>query len=215
MLKPKFKEKRLNLNFFYKMLKRLIDIFLSIIGIILLTPIFIIISLLVKLSSNGKIFYLGKRIGLNGKQFIILKFRTMYENSDKGPSTTSKNDKRITFVGRFLRKYKLDELPQLFNILIGDMSFVGPRPELKKYTDLYKGDEKLILTVKPGLTDFSSIYFSHLNELIDDKNPDKSFEEKILPKKNLLRVEYVKNQSLLLDLKLILKTLMKLFGFKW
>tara|TARA_B100001287_G_scaffold256858_1_gene242034 strand:- start:209 stop:715 length:507 start_codon:yes stop_codon:yes gene_type:complete len=168
----------------------------------------------VKLSSPGKIFYLAPRVGLNGKSFRIIKFTTMRENSDKGPDTTSRNDQRVTNIGFFLRKYKLDELPQLFNILIGDMSFVGPRPELKKYTDLYKGDEKLILKVKPGLTDFSSIYFSNLNELIDDENPDKSFEEKILSKKNLLRVEYVKKQSFLLDIKLILKTLVKLFSFK-
>ena len=197
------------------MLKRLIDIILSIIGIILLIPIFILISVAIKLSFNGRVFYLGERTGLNGKSFKIIKFRTMYENSDKGPSTTSRNDNRITFVGRFLRKHKLDELPQLINILTGDMSFVGPRPELKKYTDLYKGDEKLILTVRPGLTDISSIYFSNLNELIDDKNPDKSFEEQILFKKNSLRVEYVKKNSLLLDIKLIFKTLVKLFGRKW
>ena len=196
------------------MLKRLIDIILSIIGIILFFPIFIIISIVIKLTSVGRVFYFGKRIGLNGRPFKIIKFRTMKENSDKGPDTTSRNDNRTTFVGRFLRKHKLDELPQLFNILFGDMSFVGPRPELKKYTDLYKGDEKLILTVKPGLTDFSSIYFSNLNELIDDENPDKSFEEKILSKKNLLRVEYVKKQSFLLDIKLILQTLVKLFSFK-
>jgi lipopolysaccharide/colanic/teichoic acid biosynthesis glycosyltransferase len=196
-------------------LKRFIDIFLASIGIILLSPIFFVVMLVVKFSSTGKVFYLGERIGLNGKPFKIIKFRTMVENADKGPGTTSKNDKRITFIGRYLRKHKFDELPQLFNILIGDMSFVGPRPELKKYTDLYKGDEKLILTVRPGLTDISSIYFSNLNELIDDINPDKSFEEKILLKKNFLRVEYVKKQSLLFDLNLILKTLVKLFGFKW
>lgn len=196
-------------------LKRFIDIFLASIGIILVSPIFFIVMLVVKFSSTGKVFYLGERIGLNGKPFKIIKFRTMVENADKGPGTTSKNDNRITFIGRYLRKHKFDELPQLFNILIGDMSFVGPRPELKKYTDLYKGDEKLILTVRPGLTDISSIYFSNLNELIDDINPDKSFEEKILLKKNFLRVEYVKKQSLLFDLNLILKTLVKLFGFKW
>lgn len=195
-------------------LKRFIDIFLASIGIILVSPIFFIVMLVVKFSSTGKVFYLGERIGLNGKPFKIIKFRTMVENADKGPGTTSKNDNRITFIGRYLRKHKFDELPQLFNILIGDMSFVGPRPELKKYTDLYKGDEKLILTVRPGLTDIS-IYFSNLNELIDDINPDKSFEEKILLKKNFLRVEYVKKQSLLFDLNLILKTLVKLFGFKW
>ena len=215
MLKPKFKEKRLNFNFFFhKIIKRSIDLILSILGILLMLPIFIIITVSVKISSTGRVFYLGKRIGMNGKPFKIIKFRTMKENSDKGPSTTSRNDYRITFVGRFLRKHKLDELPQLFNILIGEMSIVGPRPELKKYTDLYKGNEKLILTVRPGLTDISSIYFLNLDELIDDKNPDQSFEKKILLKKNFLRVEYVKKQSLLLDLKLILKTLVKLFGFK-
>jgi len=196
------------------MYNRIIEFFFSLIIIFLLLPLFILIALMVKLSSYGKIFYLAPRVGLNGKSFKIIKFRTMYENSDKGPSTTSKNDKRIISIGHFLRKHKLDELPQLFNILIGDMSFVGPRPELKKYTELYKGDEKLILTVRPGLTDLSSIYFSNLNEFIDDENPDKSFEEKILPKKNLLRVEYVKKQSLLLDMMLILKTLMKLLGIK-
>lgn len=196
------------------MYNRIIEFFFSLIIIFLLSPLLILIALIVKLSSYGKIFYLAPRVGLNGKSFKIIKFRTMKENSDKGPDTTSRNDQRITKIGFFLRKYKLDELPQLFNILIGDMSFVGPRPELKKYTDLYKGDEKLILTVKPGLTDFSSIYFSNLNELIDDENPDKSFEEKILPKKNLLRVKYVKKKSFLLDIKLILQTLVKLFSFK-
>ena len=196
------------------MYKRIIEFFFSLLIICLLLPLFTLIALMVKLSSYGKIFYLAPRVGLNGKLFKIIKFRTMKENSDKGPDTTSRNDQRVTKIGFFLRKYKLDEMPQLFNILIGDMSFVGPRPELKKYTNLYKGDEKLILTVKPGLTDFSSIYFSNLNELIDDENPDKSFEEKILPKKNLLRVEYVKKQSFLLDIKLILQTLVKLFSFK-
>ena len=199
---------------FYIYFKRLFDILFYLFGILLLFPILIAIVVTVKLSSKTNVFYMSSRTGLNAKSFKILKFRTMYGNSDKGPSTTSRNDKRVSSVGRFLRKHKLDELPQLINILIGDMSFVGPRPELKKYTDLYKGDEKLILTVKPGLTDISSIYFSNLNELIDDENPDKSFEEKILPKKNLLRVEYVKKQSFLLDIKLILQTLAKLFSFK-
>jgi lipopolysaccharide/colanic/teichoic acid biosynthesis glycosyltransferase len=198
---------------FYIYYKRLFDILSSLFGILILFPILIAIAFTVKLSSTGNVFYVSSRTGLNGKLFKIIKFRTMRENSDKGPDTTSRKDQRVTNIGFFLRKYKLDELPQLINILIGDMSFVGPRPELKKYTDLYKGEEKLILTVRPGLTDISSIYFSNLNELIDDENPDKSFEEKILPKKNLLRVEYVKKQSFLFDVKLILKTMIKLFGF--
>ena len=198
----------------YECSKRLFDIVLSIFAILILLPLFIIISIIVKATSPGDVFYRGIRAGLHGKVFKIFKFRSMYTGSDKGPRTTSKADARITFVGVYLRKYKLDELPQLFNILFGDMSFVGPRPELKTYTDLYKGDEKLILTVRPGLTDFSSLYFSNLNELIDDKDPDKVFEKNILPKKNYLRIEYVKKRNFLLDLNLILKTFIKVVGFK-
>jgi lipopolysaccharide/colanic/teichoic acid biosynthesis glycosyltransferase len=198
----------------YECSKKLFDIFLSIFAILMLSPFFIIIAITVKATSPGDVFYRGVRTGIHGKIFKIFKFRSMYTGSDKGPGTTSKADARITYVGAYLRKYKLDELPQLFNILFGDMSFVGPRPELKSYTDLYKGDEKLILTVRPGLTDFSSLYFSNLNELIDDKNPDRVFEKTILPKKNRLRIEYVKKRNFLLDLKLILKTFIKVVGFK-
>jgi lipopolysaccharide/colanic/teichoic acid biosynthesis glycosyltransferase len=198
----------------YECSKRLFDIVLSIFAILIFFPLFIIISIIVKATSPGDVFYRGIRTGLHGKVFKIFKFRSMYTGSDKGPGTTSKADVRITFVGVYLRKYKLDELPQLFNILFGDMSFVGPRPELKTYTDLYKGDEKLILTVRPGLTDFSSLYFSNLNELIDNKDPDKVYEKNILPKKNYLRIEYVKKRNFLLDLNLILKTFIKVVGFK-
>ncbi len=196
------------------MFKRLFDIIFSIFGIIILSPIFIILALSVKFTSPGPILYLGKRTGLNGKSFKIFKFRSMFLNSEKGPGTTSKNDKRITKIGFYIRKYKLDELPQLFNILFGEMSFVGPRPELKKYTDLYTEEEKIILSVRPGLTDISSLHFYNLNELIDNENPDYDFEKKILSQKNLLRISYVKQQNFWLDLTLIVKTFIKIISFK-
>ena len=196
------------------LLKRLFDILLSIFGIIITFPILIIIAISIKLTSPGPILYLGNRTGLNGKAFKIFKFRSMHIGSEKGPGTTSKNDHRITKIGFSIRKYKLDELPQLFNILFGDMSFVGPRPELKRYTDLYKGEEKIILSVKPGLTDFSSLYFFNLNELIDNNNPDYVFEKKILYKKNRLRIAYVKQQNFWLDILLIIKTFLKLIRLK-
>ena len=205
----------MSLNFsFYEFAKRFTDILFSVLGILLLLPIFIIIAILVKTSSQGNIFYLGQRTGRYGKLFKIYKFRSMYLGSEEGPGTTSRNDPRITSIGFYLRKYKLDELPQLFNILKGEMSFVGPRPELKYYTDLYAGEEKIILSVQPGLTDFSSLYFSNLNDLIDDKDPDKAFEKNFLKNKNKLRIEYVKKRNYFLDIKLIFKTIIKVISTK-
>lgn len=198
----------------YDFAKRTLDILLSIIGIFLFLPLFITIAVLVKISSNGNIFYLGQRTGRNGKLFKIYKFRSMYQGSEKGPGTTSRNDLRITTIGKYIRKYKIDELPQLFNILKGDMSFVGPRPELKQYTDSYTAEEKIILSVRPGLTDFSSLYFSNLNDLIDDNDPDKSFEKKFLKNKNELRLEYIKKRNFFLDIKLIFKTVIKVLSTK-
>ena len=187
---------------------------MSFFGIIFLSPIFLFIAILVKFTSAGTILYKGERTGLFGKSFKILKFRTMVMNAELGAGTTSRNDSRVTFVGRRLRRYKLDELPQLFNIFFGDMSFVGPRPELQKYTRQYQGEEKLILSVRPGITDFSSVKFSNLNELIDDDNPDASFEERVLPEKNKLRLQYVNECNFWLDMKLILLTLLRIIGIK-
>ena len=136
----------------------------------------------------------------------------MYVGSEMMAGSTSRNDPRITIIGKFLRKYKFDELPQLINVFNGEMSFVGPRPELKKYTDQYHGEELLILKVKPGITDLSSIKFSNLNALIDDDNPDKFFEENILAIKNTLRIEYVKNATFFGDLRLLILTIHKLLG---
>jgi lipopolysaccharide/colanic/teichoic acid biosynthesis glycosyltransferase len=187
---------------------------MSFFGIIFLSPILIFIAILVKYTSAGKILYRGERTGLFGKGFKILKFRTMVMNAELGAGTTSRNDARVTYVGRILRRYKLDELPQLFNVFFGDMSFVGPRPELKKWTDQYQGEEKLILSVRPGITDFASVNFSNLSELIDDDNPDAFFEEKFLPDKNRLRLRYVNECNFWLDIKLILLTLLKVMGRK-
>jgi lipopolysaccharide/colanic/teichoic acid biosynthesis glycosyltransferase len=198
----------------YKFSKRFFDIFMSFFGIICLCPILLFIAILVKFTSPGKILYRGDRTGLFGKSFKILKFRTMVMNAEFGAGTTSRNDSRITYIGHFLRRYKLDELPQLFNVLFGDMSFVGPRPELKKYTSQYQGKEKLILSMRPGITDFSSVTFSNLNELIDDNDPDASFEEKVLPEKNRLRLQYVYECNFWLDIQLIFLTLLRIMGIK-
>lgn len=194
------------------MTKRLFDIIFSFIALILLIPLFFLISILVKLTSEGPILFKGVRSGKDGVPFNMYKFRSMYIGSEILAGSTSKNDFRITPLGKFIRKYKIDELPQIINVLKGNMSFVGPRPELKKYTDLYQGEELLILTVKPGITDFSSIKFSNLNTLIDDEDPDKSFEDNILFLKNKLRIEYVKTSSFLVDLRILILTVLKLLN---
>ena len=198
----------------YLVAKRLFDIFFSSIGIIAFFPLFLVVSILVKFNSPGPILFKGLRTGKYGIPFNMYKFRSMYLGSEKMAGSTSRNDSRITTVGKFIRKYKIDELPQLINIFKGEMSFVGPRPELKKYTDQYKGDELLILKVKPGITDFSSIKFSNLNDLIDDDNPDSNFEKNILASKNILRIKYVKTATFFGDIKLIFLTILKLLSIR-
>lgn len=196
---------------FYNFFKRFFDLTLSVTLLIITFPILCAIGIAIKHESEGPIFYLGKRIGLNGVSFFIFKFRTMYLGADLGASTTSRNDPRVTRIGRPLRRFKLDELPQLFNVIIGNMSFVGPRPELAKYVSEYKGLEKLILEAKPGITDLASLEFYNLNTLIDDKDPDGSFESKVLSRKNSLRIYYVINRTFALDMMIIVKTFFKLF----
>lgn len=198
----------------YLIAKRIFDILFSTIAIIIFFPFLILVSIAVKLSSSGPILFKGIRTGKCGIPFNIYKFRSMYVGSENLAGSTSRNDPRITLVGKFIRKYKIDELPQLFNVFKGEMSFVGPRPELKKYTDQYQGDELLILMVKPGITDLSSIKFSKLNNLIEDNNPDNFFEKNILPSKNLLRVQYAKTATFFGDIKLIFLTLLKLISNK-
>jgi len=174
-------------------------------------PITIAVALAVFFVSPGPVFYRGERSGRDGKIFKIFKFRTMVLDAEKlgGPSTAD-NDPRNIKIGRFLRKYKLDELPQLFNVLKGDMSIVGPRPQVKKYTDLYQGEEKLILTVKPGMTDYASIAFINLDQILGNENVDKIYMEKIEPEKNKLRIKYAKDSSLFADIKIIWLTLVEI-----
>ena len=198
-------------NLVYAFFKRVIDFFLGLIFLIFLSPIFLIIASIIYLDSKGPIFYMPIRTGLFNKKFRIIKFRSMNVDADLGPDTTSRNDKRITRVGRFLRKFKLDEIPQLINVIKGEMSFVGPRPELPKYTDQYNSEEKLILSVIPGITDYSSIYYSKFNELVEDDNPDYYFEKYIFSNKNKLRLKYVKDRKFIIDLFIFIKTIIVIF----
>jgi lipopolysaccharide/colanic/teichoic acid biosynthesis glycosyltransferase len=194
----------------YNFIKRLIDIFLSSILLLIFFPIIIISSVLVKISSPGPIFYRAERAGLYGKKFLIIKLRTMYVGSDKGSGTTAFQDPRIVKYGTFLRNYKIDEMPQLINVLIGDMSLVGPRPELLDYVKRYKGDEKKIMNVKPGITDYSSIHFFSQELWVGKKNAQKVFDKHVLHVKNSLRLKYVNEQSLFTDIKILILTFINL-----
>lgn len=191
------------------MLKRLFDIIFSFTGIVLLLPAFLVVVPIIKLGSKGSVFYRGVRVGRYGKLFRPYKFRTMVKGAEKlGGSTTAEQDPRITKVGKFLRKYKLDEFPQLINVLKGEMSFVGPRPELEEHTCLYNKEEKIILTVKPGMTDYSCLEFISLDKVVGEEDADKVYIQKVRSEKNRLRVKYAKNHSFLEDLKIIIKTLL-------
>ena len=194
----------------YLFFKRSNDLFFSFLAIIFFIPIFLIILLLIKFDSVGPVLFLTKRTGKDNKKFIMFKFRTMYFNSSTENRTTSSNDDRITRVGKLLRKLKFDELPQLFNVFLGDMSIVGPRPELPYYTDQYSKEEKIILKVKPGITDFSSIEFYNLPDLVPDENPNEFFEKNILKTKNKLRIKYINEIGFKTDLKILFLTMKKI-----
>jgi len=192
-------------------MKRTFDIFVSTIGLLVLWPLMALIALAIKCSSAGPIYYHGIRTGKHGETFRILKFRTMVDNAEQlGGFSTGRDDPRVTGIGRFLRKHKLDELPQLINVLRGEMSIVGPRTEMPAYTDEYEGEEQLMLTVRPGIADYASIKYANLGEILGNEDPDRVYEEKIRPIKNQLRVKYVKEQSFLGDIRIILQTLLKL-----
>ena len=196
------------------MIKRLFDIIFSFFGLIIVSPILGVITILIKISSPGPVFYRGTRIGRAGKSFKIFKLRTMVENAEAlgGPSTAS-DDPRLTKIGKFLKKYQLDELPQLINVLEGEMSLVGPRPEVKMYVDMMADEErKTILSTKPGMTDLASLWNFHESDVLKgSSDPEKIYQEKIRPEKIRLQLEYVKKRSFLLDLKIILKTIAKIF----
>lgn len=190
--------------------KRSLDLVVSAAGLVLLSPVFLVIGLLIKFDSKGPVFYRGMRVGLYGKPFRMWKFRTMYVNTESLGTTTGKDDPRVTRAGRPLRKYKIDELPQLINVFRGDMSIVGPRPEVEEHTSEYAGDEQLILTVRPGITDYASIRLHNLSELVGSEAPHRVYVEKIRAEKNRLRVAYVKQQSFKEDLKILFQTLARL-----
>ena len=194
----------------YPAAKRLFDIVFALLGLVLTLPLFAVIALLIKRDSEGPVFYRAPRVGKDGKPFKMLKFRTMVANADKigGPSTAN-DDPRITRVGRFLRRYKLDELPQLINVLKGEMSFVGPRPEVQQYVDMYTEEEKAILTVKPGITDWASLWNSDEGAVLaGSPDPEKAYLELIRPTKIKLQLEYVRRRSFLTDLGILLRTVM-------
>lgn len=196
------------------MFKRLFDIFCSAIGIIVFSPLFLLLWIAVKLESNGPAFFLQTRVGKNNHDFKLYKFRTMYLDSEsRGQLTVGMRDPRITKVGYTLRKYKLDELPQLFNVLLGDMSLVGPRPEVRKYVDLYNDEQMKVLSVRPGITDIASIQFINENELLaTSENPEEFYIKEIMPQKLALNLEYINSNLLLKDVGLILKTIFKIFS---
>ncbi len=186
--------------------KRIIDFIVAFFLLIVALPFFVIISLIIVIDSGFPIFYKPLRDGYKSKPFHIYKFRTMVKDADKGDGTTALNDPRITRAGKILRKLKLDEIPQLINVLNSTMSFIGPRPELLKYTGRYEGEEKLILQVRPGITDFSSIEFINLDEIVGEENPDEMYEKYVLKQKNQLRIKYAKEVSLKTDIALFTKT---------
>ncbi len=191
--------------------KRAFDVLASAAALVVLSPLLLAVAAGVKLDSPGPVFFRGVRSGLHGKPFRILKFRTMVVDAARigGPST-GRDDPRVTRFGSFLRRYKLDELPNLACVLIGQMSIVGPRPEVPQYTSLYRGEEALILTMRPGITDYSSVRFIDLASHIGSEDVDANFESRVLPVKNRLRVRYVKEWSFRNDMRIIGSTLLAL-----
>lgn len=189
-------------------MKRIFDLFFAFLGIMLLLPIYLLIAIFIKLDSKGEILYKQERIGKDGIPFYVLKFRTMVPDAfSKGALTVGSRDPRVTGVGFYLRKYKLDELPQLFNVLFGEMSFVGPRPEVKKYTDLYNENQKVVLSVKPGITDYASIKYRNENDLLaQSSDPEKLYIEEIMPEKLNLNLKYINDNNVFKDIKIIINT---------
>lgn len=190
-------------------MKRLFDIVCSFLGLVFLSWLFVIVALWVGLSSKGGVFYRQRRVGRFGKDFTLWKFRSMRVNSDtKGLLTVGGRDSRITSAGVFIRKYKLDELPQLFNVLKGDMSFVGPRPEVRKYVDLYTEEQMRVLSVRPGITSPASIKYRNENDILArEDDPEKYYIDVIMQDKLAIGLDYIDHQSMITDIKLIFQTI--------
>jgi lipopolysaccharide/colanic/teichoic acid biosynthesis glycosyltransferase len=188
---------------------RILDFLFSFFGLITLSPFFLLIALFIKISSTGPVLYMQSRIGLNGAEFSVYKFCTMRINSDKlGLITVGGLDPRVTPFGYYLRKYKLDELPQLINVLTGDMSLVGPRPEVSKYVDLYTQEQRKVLSIRPGITDWASIYYHDENEILGQSaDPEKDYIEKVIPDKLQYNLIYIEKYGPLEYLKIVFSTL--------
>lgn len=193
---------------------RFFDVFFSLIGLILASPLFIILSIWIKTDSKGPVFFIQERVGRNDKNFSLYKFRTMfYKSQDNIQLTIGNRDSRITRLGYFIRRYKVDELPQLINVFLGQMSLVGPRPEVRKYVNLYNEDQRAILSLKPGITDYASIKFVNENELLaKSPDPEKVYVQEILPQKIELNMIFINNPSLRHYFHIIFLTFKRLFN---
>ena len=191
---------------------RFFDFILSLVGLVVLAPIFIVLAIWIKIDSQGPVFYKQVRVGQNGIDFGLFKFRSMVVDADKkGLITVGGRDPRITRSGYFIRKYKLDELPQLINVLVGDMSLVGPRPEVRKYVDLYTDEQQKVLSVKPGITDYASIEYMDENEILGkSSDPEKTYIEEIMPEKIKYNMKYIQNKNVSEYFKIIFLTLLKI-----
>ena len=191
---------------------RFFDFILSLVGLVVLAPIFIVLAIWIKIDSKGPVFYKQVRVGRNGIDFGLFKFRSMVVDADKkGLITVGGRDPRITRSGYFIRKYKLDELPQLINVLVGDMSLVGPRPEVRKYVDLYTDEQQKVLSVKPGITDYASIEYMDENEILGkSSDPEKTYIEDIMPEKIKYNMKYINNKNLFEYFKIIFLTVLKI-----
>jgi lipopolysaccharide/colanic/teichoic acid biosynthesis glycosyltransferase len=196
----------------YQLTKRIFDFISSLLVLLVFLPFFLLIAIWILLDSRGGVFYKQIRVGKNGKEFTLLKFRSMAVGADKQGLITVGNDNRVTRSGRFIRKTKIDEFPQLINIIKGDMSVVGPRPEVPKYVSLYTQEQMKVLSVKPGLTDLASLkYFDEQKLLGESDDPEKTYRNEIMPKKLELNLAYLAQQSLFMDFKLIFLTIFKIF----
>jgi lipopolysaccharide/colanic/teichoic acid biosynthesis glycosyltransferase len=194
------------------MLKRIFDIISSLVVLTMGLPFFILIAFLIGIDSKGGVFFIQQRVGKDNRNFGLFKFRTMRSDSEKaGQITVGGKDPRVTKIGYFLRKFKLDEFPQLLNVIKGDMSIIGPRPEVRRYVDMYSKEQLKVLSVRPGLSDFASIEYINENELLGkSENPEKTYIEEIMPAKLQLNLKYIEQKSFSTDIKLIFKTIEKI-----
>ena len=201
-------------TFYRQYLKRLIDFVIALAAIVILIPVYLFLSIWIALDSRGGVLYKQQRIGINQKPFYILKFRTMRPDADKqGLLTVGGRDARITRVGYYLRKYKLDELPQLINVLKGDMSLVGPRPEVPKYVALYTAEQKTVLHVRPGITDYASIQYADENNILAQyPDAERAYIDIVMPAKLALNAQYINDISFGTDMRIIFNTIKGIFA---